>query len=149
MDQSRLSINSTGAYWHPLGDQTPIDCRYGEMLDSVDLPHKILRVIEAEHIVDYGPLKNPRACIVWTVSGQGLQSKPTEEEAAAIAAQQLLVGLTGPGGERVTGWQLLRPAKPGEQLGGSAILWLAPGTRVVLRPMNARVSVRVLVLPGQ
>ena len=149
MDTCRLSINANGAFWHPLGDQTPIDCRYGETINSCDLPHRQLAVIERETFVSYGSLKNPRAVVVWNVAGLGLQTQPTEEEAKAIAARMLFVGTTGD--ETIpTGWQLLRPAIPGQDQGGSTTLWLAPGTRVVLRPAftGARVPVRVLVIPG-
>lgn len=146
----RLSIAATGAFLHPLGDQTPIDCRYGELIRTVDLPSRQLKVVDQVLAVDYGSLKNPRAVIVWNVSGQGLQSQPTPEEAAAIAAKVLLVGITGPDGATPTGWQDLRPAKIGEHQGGSTILWLAPGARVVLRPAGTlAVTARVLVVPGE
>jgi len=219
MDQCRLSIAATGAFWHPLGDQTPIDCRYGETIDSVELPHRQLLRVSGDTPVNYGQLVNPRTVIVWNVSGLGLQVQPTEEEAAAIAAQVLLVGLTAcsPGfsrsrppeggttsgppeggttsgppkggatsgppegstcaaiaaagttsgppeggatsgppeggttsGEPPAGWQALRPARPGHDLGGNTILWLPPDTQVILRPATPGVSVtaRVLVIPG-
>ena len=149
MDTCRLSINANGAFWHPLGDQTPIDCRYGETINSCDLPHRQMAVVEGDTFVKYGGLNNPRAVIVWNVAGLGLQTQPTEEEVKAIAGRMLLVGVTGD--ETLpTGWQLLRPAIPGQDQGGSTTLWLAPGTRVVLRPAftGARVPVRVLVIPG-
>lgn len=151
-DVCRLSIAATGAFAHPLGDQTPIDCRYGELIDSVALPYReIVRVAE-EQIVDYGRLRNPRAVIVWNVSGEGLQCNPTETAAAAIAAQVLEVGLIGPDAWTTpAGWQSILPAGPGHSRGGSTILWLAAGTRVVLRPgtPGVAVTVRILVLPGQ
>lgn len=149
-DFCRLSIAATGAFLHPLGDQTPIDCRYGELIRTVDLPGRCLKVVDQPLLVDYGSLKNPRAVIVWNVSGQGMQSRPTPEEAAAIAAKVLLVGITGPDGAAPTGWQELRPARIGEQQGGSTILWLAPGARVMLRPAGeSPVTARVLVVPGE
>ena len=149
MDTCRFSINANGAFWHPLGDQTPIDCRYGETIKSCDLPHRQLAVITDQTTVSYGSLKNPRAVVIWNVAGVNIQTQPTEQEAAGIAKCILLVGLAGADGTP-TGWQLLRPAVPGHDQGGSTTLWLAPGTRVVLRPANERtaVPVRVLVIPG-
>jgi hypothetical protein len=151
MEQCRLSIAATGAFLHPLGDQTPIDCRYGEMLDTVQLPHKQMLSVISEMVLAFGGLTNPRAVIVWNMSGLGLQVQPTEEQAAAIAAKVLEVGLIGPNASpSPSGWQSIRPTRPGQDLGGSTILWLAPGTRVVLRPATAGVNVlaRVLVIPG-
>lgn len=153
MDRCRLSIAATGAFLHPLGQQTPIDCRYGEFLPTVDLAYSRILQIKAVTCIPYGDLVNPRCVIVWNVSGQGLQVRPTEEEAAAIAAQVLLVGLVEGDGDAtsVQGWQWLKPADPGSDLAGNTILWLAPGTRVVVRPAdpNTYVMARVLVLPGQ
>jgi hypothetical protein len=150
-DHCRLSIAATGAFFHPLGDQTPIDCRYGELIDSVDLPHKQILRVSGPVLVSYGALVNPRAVIVWNVSGEGLQVRPTPEEAAAIAAAVLHVGLTaGDDPPLPTAWQEIRPAQPGSGLPGATILWLAPKARVILRPANpgTTVTVRVLVIPG-
>ena len=151
-DACRLSIAATGAFNHPLGDQTPIDCRYSELIDTVQLPHRqIVRVTEPT-VIDYGALQNPRAVIVWNVSGEGLQLQPSPDERAAIAAQVLEVALLGPDGMGWSlGWQSIRPAVPGHSRGGSTILWLARGTRVMLRPElpDTYVMARVLVLPGQ
>lgn len=153
MERCYFSVNAQGAFNHPLGDQTPVDCRYGEFLDTVDLPHKHLLRVAMETVLGFGGLVNPRAVIVWNVSGQGLQIRPTDEEAAAIARQVLLVGLIGSDGPSASpgGWQSLRPAAAGDLQGGSTILWLAPGTRVVLRPaeVDTAVLARILVLPGQ
>lgn len=159
MDQCRLSIAATGAFMHPLGDQTPIDCRYGETIDSLDLPHRRFVRVSAEMLLDYGGLRNPRAVVLWNVAGEGLQVIPTDEEAAAIAAKVLEVGLLGtvePSADlasevRTLGWQSIRPACPGQGLSGNTILWLAPGARVVLRPATPGVDIlaKVLVLPGQ
>lgn len=151
MDVCRLSIAATGAFLHPLGDQTPIDCRYGEMIDTVDLPHRWVRLVNRETAVDFGALENPRAAIIWNVSGLGLQIQPTEEEAAKIAEQVLQVGLCGPiPGGTPEGWQSLRAARAGHDQGGSTILWLSPGTGVVVRPQNPGTSVlvRALIIPG-
>jgi hypothetical protein len=111
--------------------------------------------VSEETLVDFGRLVNPRAVIVWNVSGLGLQVQPTEAEAAAIAAKVLEVGLCSLVGPDVwtspAGWQSLRPARVGQDQGGSTVLWLASGTRVVLRPASAGVTVvtRVLVIPGE
>lgn len=150
-DHCRLSIAATGAFLHPLGDQTPIDCRYGESIDTVDLPHKQILCVSGPVLVSYGGLVNPRAVIVWNVSGEGLQVQPTPEEAAAIAATVLHVGLTaGDDPPLPAAWQEIRPAKPGSGLPGATILWLAPGASVMVRPANpgTTVTVRVLVIPG-
>lgn len=150
MEQCRLSIAATGAFMHPLGDQTPIDCRYGELLDTVQLAYRQMLSVSAETPVDYGPLRNPRAVIVWNVSGQGLQVQPTPEEAAQIAAQVLEVGQATVDAGIPNGWQEIRPAVPGSGLGGSTILWLPKNTQVYVRPATTgvRVLARVLVIPG-
>lgn len=150
MDRCRLTIAATGGFFHPLGDQTPIDCRYGEFLETVELPHKKILCVTAETIVDYGGLKNPRAVLVWNMTGMGSQVQPTPEEAARIAASELLVGLTNEAGDPPAGWLRILPYRKGEPQGGSQILWLAPGTRVVLRPANpgSTVIARTLVIPG-
>ena len=150
-NQSRLSIAATGAYMHPLGDQTPIDCRYGEHIDSEELPHRYYARVSAAELVEYGRLVNPRCVVVWNMAGQDLLTFPDEEEAARLARQDLLVGLTD--GDHLTipaARQLIRPAKVGSGLAGNAILWLEPGARVILLPRHAGtvVPARILVLPG-
>lgn len=151
MDRCRLSVAATGAFLHPLGDQTPIDCRHSEWIDSIALPHRELLSVDTTTPVPYGSLVNPRAVVVWNLAGVGLQVQPTPEEAAAIAARVLEIGLTDQDLTAPTGWLQLPAALPGKPQGGSQLLWLAPGTRVVLRPAQAGVAVmaRVLVLPGQ
>lgn len=151
MNQSRISIAASGAFLHPLGDQTPIDCRYGELVDSEELPHRYHARVRDAELVEYGRLRNPRCVIVWNLAGQELLTVPTDEEAAQLQRQELLVGLVDADSPTLpTAWQLLRPAQIGSGLGGNTILWLAPGSRVVLRPRHedAIVPVRILVLPG-
>lgn len=153
LDLARLSVNASGAFYHPLGDQSTIDCRYGEVIDSIELPHRQLLQVQHPARVSYGSLINPRAVIVWNVSGVGLQTLPTEEEAAEIAARILLVGLCD-GKHSVDeprGWQMLLPARVGHDQGGSCILWLPPSTHVVLRPQSIDhpVLARLLIIPGE
>jgi len=151
MNRARLSIASTGAYLHPLGDQTPIDCRYGETITSEELPHRYYARVADSELVEYGRLVNPRCVIVWNMAGQELLTIPTDEEAAELARQELLVGLVDGDHPTIpTARQLIRPAKLGSGLPGNVILWLAPGARVLLLPRYAGVIVptRILVLPG-
>lgn len=146
----RLSIAATGAFLHPLGEQVPIDCRHGETIPTVRLPHRALLFVTDETLIPYGDLKDPRAVIIWNMSGVGLQTQPDEREAAAIAAKVLEIGLTDDTGLSVTGWLAIPPARPGRSQGGSQILWLSPGTRVAVRAANSQAAVcaRVLVIPG-
>ena len=152
MNKARLSMHTGGAFLHPLGDQTPIDCRYGETIQTEELPHRYHARISDAELVDYGRLVNPRAVIVWNLAGQDLLTVPDPEAAAELARQELLVGLvhhdrpTLPAGA----WQLLRPAEIGTGLGGNTTLWLAPEARVVLRCHvdGVVVPVRILVIPG-
>jgi len=151
MQHARLSIASSGAYLHPLGDQTPIDCRYGETIDSEELPHRYYARVSDAELVEYGRLQNPRCVIIWNVAGQELLTIPTEEEAAELARQDLLVGLVDGNSPTIpAARQLIRPAKLGSGLPGNVILWLAPGAQVLLIPRYTGVVVpaRILVLPG-
>lgn len=157
-DLCRFSVAATGAFLHPLGDQTPIDCRYGELIDTVQLPHREMLYLTKPTVVPFGALQNPRAVVVWNMSGCNQQTQPTTEEAAAIAAQVLYVAVVSadcprdptPDDCRQLGWLELRPAGTGKSQGGSQVLWLAPGAHVVLRPATeaAAVVVRALVIPG-
>jgi hypothetical protein len=151
MNQARLSMHTGGAFLHPLGDQTPIDCRYGETIKTEELPHRYhARVSDAE-LVDFGRLVNPRCVVVWNLAGQDLLTMPDEETARSIASQDLLVGLVDVDHPTIPGaCQLLRPASIGTGLGGNTILWLEPGARVLLKPRwsGVTVPVRILVTPG-
>lgn len=150
MDRCRLTVAATGAFFHPLGDQTPIDCRYGEFLETADLPHKQLLCVTGDTLTSYGALQDPRAVVLWNMTGVNLQVQPGPEEAARIADAELLVGLTNEANDPPAGWLRVRSARVGEPQGGSQILWLDAGTRIIVRPANAgsTVIVRTLVIPG-
>ena len=146
MDKCRLSLNSTGAFFHPLGDQTPIDCRYGEDLATSDLPDKVLAVIRERTLLDWGRVKRPRAVQIQNVSNQGVQSMPTDEELAVMRQRVLYVGF----GDNSNASLELPPLLPGKtQFGGSQFLWLAPGAVIWLDvPAGASATVRVQIFPG-
>ena len=155
MNKARLSMHTGGAFLHPLGDQTPIDCRYGETLRTEELPHRYYATVKDAELVDYGRLVNPRCVIVWNLAGHELLTMPDEEAKARLAKQELLVGLVddfvGCEAIKPNACQLLRPAEIGTGLGGNAILWLPAGARVVLAPHHAGCTVpaRILVIPGE
>ena len=90
MDACQLSVNCTGAFWHPLGDNTPIDCRYGEQLQTVELPDRVLLCVTKRTMLDFGRIKHPRAIEVNNVSNQGEHVQPTEEESEAMERKVLL-----------------------------------------------------------
>jgi hypothetical protein len=152
VNQARLSLHTGGAFLHPLGDQTPIDCRYGETLQTEELPHRYHARVDMAQLVDFGRLVDPRAVIVWNLAGQRLLTMPSEEEKEHLAQQELLVGLVADAVGQINplACQLLRPAEIGTGLGGNTILWLPPGARVVLAPRQAGCAIpaRVLVIPG-
>ena len=146
MEKCRLSLNSTGAFFHPLGDQTPIDCRYGEDIATVDLPDKRLLRIENKHHLDWGRIKSPRAVEIHNVSNQGIQVHPSEEELAVMALNVLYVGFGCSKGPSL----MLPPIIPSKtQFGGSQFLWLSPGADVWLDvAQGTSATVRVTIFPG-
>jgi hypothetical protein len=146
MDSCRLSVNSTGAFYHPLGDVTPIDCRYGEEIGSVDLPDKMLLLVTGKTPVPYGRLHSVRGIAISNLSNQGTQTQPTAEEAAAMAARILYVGF----GDNESPSLELPPMIPGKRpLGGSQFLWLASGAQVWLScPQGVKVTARIQLFPG-
>lgn len=153
MHHARLSMHTGGAFLHPLGDQTPIDCRYGETLRTEELPHRYYATVKDAELVDYGRLINPRCVIVWNLAGHELLTMPDADEKAHLAKQELLVGLVDAEHPTIIpgACQRLRPAEIGTGLGGNTILWLEPGSRVILLPRTALVTVpaRILVIPGE
>jgi hypothetical protein len=146
MDQCRLSVNTTGAFFHPLGDVTPIDCRYGETLATVDLPDKLLLSVTGKTPIPWGRVKQPRAVAITNVSNQGTQAQPTLEESAAMAARVLFVGF----GDATAPSLSLPPMVPSKQdFGGSQFLWLIPGVDVWLDvPDGVAVVAKIQIFPG-
>jgi len=150
MDSCRLSLVVSGVFNHPLGDQTPIDLRYGEDIATVELPERKLLVI-TEPTVLTTHLVNPRAVIVENLAGLGLQTLPTDEEAAAIAAKVLLLGVSEPDRSDASGGQplLLHPAKAGQSKAQGQFLWLAPGAVVSVRPaLGVPIPIRAIWFPA-
>lgn len=146
MDDCRLSLNVTGAFLHPLGDQTPIDCRYGETLKTAELPDRQILYVEARTRLDFGRVKNPRAVVIHNVSNQGEQVQPSEEERVMMERRVLFVGF----GENQAPSIELPPSVPGgNQFGGGQFLWLARGASVWLdvTPGYGTVA-RVAIFPG-
>jgi len=139
-------VNTTGAFFHPIGDVTPIDCRYGEQLDTVDLPDKLLVRVTGKTPLSWGRVKHPRGVAVTNVSNQGTQTVPSPEEAAAMAARVLFVGFA----DATTPSLRLPPMRPGvDPLGGSQFLWLATGAEVWLDvPDGVTVIARIQIFPG-
>jgi len=146
MESCRLSVNTTGAFFHPLGDVTPIDCRYGEMLATVDLPDKLLLVVTGKTPIPWGRVKSPRAVAICNVSNQGTQSQPTPEERAAMASKILFVGFAD---STVPSLELPPMVPGGQQFGGSQFLWLIPGVDVWLDvPDGVSATARIQIFPG-
>lgn len=150
MDQCRLTIAASGGYFHPFFEPLQIDGRYYEVINTPDIPHRQMLVVTDLVAVPFGSLVNPRALIVWNMTGVGLQSNPPPEERARIDASELDVGLTDDESRPPTAWLRIRPATVGWPHGGNQILYLAPGTRVMLRPVNPGhgVTAKILVIPG-
>jgi hypothetical protein len=146
MDRCRLSVNTTGAFFHPLGDVTPIDCRYGEQLDTVDLPDKMLVLVTGKTPIPWGRVKHPRGVAITNVSNQGTQTVPTEEQLQAMAGKVLYVGF----GDASKHSLRLPPMRPGQDpLGGSQFLWLESGAEVWLDvPAGVTVTARIQIFPG-
>ena len=146
MEKCRLSVNTSGAFFHPLGDQTPIDCRYGEDLATVDLPDKMLLRVDSKILIPWGRIKRPRAVEIHNVSNQGVQVNPTEEELVTMQGKVLLVGFANSDYPSLS----LPPMIPGKtQFGGSQFLWLAPGSAVWLSvPEGVSATARIAIFPG-
>jgi hypothetical protein len=146
MDLCRLSVNSTGAFFHPLGDQTTIDCRYGETIATAQLPDTQLLAVTGRTPLPMGRIHNARGVAIHNVSNQGTQTQPTAEEAAAMAGKILFVGF----GDASAPSLELPPMIPGKtQLGGSQFLWLILGADVWLdTPSGVTVIARVQIFPG-
>jgi len=146
MESCRLSVNTTGAFFHPLGDVTPIDCRYGEMLATVDLPDKLLLAVTGKTPIPFGRVKSPRAVAITNVSNQGTQVHPTAEERATMAAKILFVGFANATVPSLS----LPPMVPGcQDFGGSQFLWLIPGVDVWLDvPDGVSATARIHIFPG-
>lgn len=136
METSRLSLVLTGAYQHPLGDLTPIEQRTSEILDTVDLPHRQMLLVRQTMLIPHGPIVDPLCVVIWNVAGVGLQTLPTDEERAAIAAQVLQVGLCpepGEPGEPGGVSPGVPPSEPGGLSAGAieSTPRLTPGARLV------------------
>jgi hypothetical protein len=146
MEKCRLSVNTSGAFFHPLGDQTSIDCRYGEDLATVDLPDKMLLCVREKIVIPWGRIKRPRGIEIHNVSNQGIQVQPTEEQLAEMVGKVLLIGF----GDSDEPALSLPPMIPGKtQFGGSQFLWLAPGASVWLSvPEGVSALARIALFPG-
>jgi hypothetical protein len=145
-EQCRLSVNTSGCFYHPFGDQTTIDCRYGELLATFDLPNKQILYVTERHVIDWGKIKRPRGIEIHNASNLGTQSQPTDEERERMQGRILFVGFNDDTQPAIT----LPPYVPGvNQFGGSQFLWLADGVRCWLDvPAGAKTSAKVIVYPG-
>lgn len=145
MEQGRLSVVITGAYAHPF-DQTAIDARYGELVDSPDLPHKTLQHVGGEAVpLDTGA-RAARFVLITNATGSELERYPTPAEAAALRRCVLLV--CDQAGRAICA---LPPADPGRMPQGcSQPLFLAEGVRLTLRAAHpdAQCVARVVAVPG-
>lgn len=150
MEQARFSLVIGGAYWSPLGDQTPIDSRWSEVYSSVELPHRQMLLAGEATLVPQGPLHHPLAILVWNCAGVGQQTQPTDQERAETEAKVLLVGLTADGTPPAA-WQSLPPPKLGSGHNPCLVLRPAAGARICLQPAvpGLQIPVRVLVIPGR
>jgi hypothetical protein len=148
-EQSRLTVIQTGAFQHAWGEVVPIETKYEELIDTEELPDpRILQV--AYNLVLILNVRNARAVCVRNLGGQNVTVQPTPEEAIRLGKQIVYVGLVEDAEQQPSGWQELRPGKPGSHFGGATTVWLAKDTRVVLRaadPLNP-VPVHVLAIPG-
>lgn len=163
METSRLSLVLTGAYQHPLGDLTPIEARTSEILDTVDLPHRQMLLVRQTMLIPHGPIVDPLCVVIWNVAGVGLQTLPTDEERAAIAAQVLQVGLCPEPGEPgepggvspgviPAAWQDLPPPPPCSGHSPCCVLRPSRGSRVIVLPAphaKQPIPVRILVIPSK
>lgn len=150
MEQCRLSVNTSGAFYHPLGDVTTIDCRYGELLSTVDLPDKLLLLVDRKTPIPFGRVKCPRAIVITNVSNHGIQQQPTAEELAEMEQKILYVGFNAAETYHNYASLELPPMVPGKQeFGGSQFLWLRPGADVWLDvPEGVSVTARIQIFPG-
>jgi len=151
MEASRITIVTTGAYQHAWGDTFPVESRYQELVNSERLPDTQLLQVDGFTVVE--SRFQPRLVVVWNLAGRHLTQQPTQAEAEQIAAQGLLVGLRSEFDDRQpSGWQALYPAKPGERLYPSTLLWLPEETRVCLMPATrgiASITTKVLLIPAK
>jgi len=151
MEQCRLSLVLTGAFQHPLGDLTPIESRTSELLDTVDLCHRQMLVIDKPQLIPYGSLADPLYVLIWNVAGVGLQTLPTEEQQAEIAAKVLQVGLCADGQPLLIpgAWQDLPPPPPCSGHSPCVVLRPSRSSLAIVQPANPGVSipVRVLIVP--
>lgn len=152
MDQSQLALILSGAFFHPLGDQQPIEARTCELINSPDLCHRQLLYVREPTVVPYGGLVNPLLILIWNLAGVGQQTIPTEEEQAAIAARVLRVGLCGPEDPATLqgSAQLLQPPPVCSGYSPACVLRPEPGARVIVAPRSPgeAVPIRVLVIPS-
>jgi hypothetical protein len=143
-----LSLIVHGAYFDGLGEGqavTPIDSRYTEPVESSKPPiQQRLSVGEAGAWLDL-PLDVRLVC-VHNISGKR-EAYPSEEEAAAIASQVLLVGVSDRRTDSAPSTPIrLLPALCGQRPGGCQSLWLTPGSAVFLlaespRPVDVFVQI--------
>lgn len=146
MDQCRLAVNTSGCFYHPIGDQTPIDCRYAESLATVELPDKQLLYVSGRHVIDWGRIKHPRGLEIHNLSNVGTQSQPTDEEREKMQAKILRVGFND---DPLPAIELPPYVPGGNQFGGSQFLWLAPGVRVWLDVApGSTATAKVIMYPG-
>ena len=152
MEKSQLALVTTGAFMHPIDQQTNIESRWSELIDSPALCHRACLHVDKPTVVPYGDLVNPLLVIIWNLAGVGQQTIPTAEERAAIEACVLRVGLCGPDDPPLIpgAWQILPPPRVCSGHTPSCILRPEPGTRVLVTPQTpgTAVPIRVLCIPA-
>jgi hypothetical protein len=154
MSTSQLRLHLNGAHFHPAEQQpTAIDLRYGETIDSEELPVNRLATTETPAKLNFGDLLNPRLVVIRNLAGAYLETFPDEEGAAALAKQVLRVGVLPAGENNPTAADLplrLLPREAGRTLGGSQALWLADDVEVWIAPEDSEqpVLMRATIFPG-
>lgn len=145
-EKCRLSVNLTGAFLHPLGDQTPIDCRYGETIETVQLSDHDLVLVTGRQWVGYGRVTSPRAVTITNVSNQGAQSMPPADELERMRQRVLLIGF----GDNTEPSLALPPMVPGgSPFGCGQLLWLCRGATVWLDvPAGMTAQAKIQAFPG-
>jgi len=148
MEPSRLTVTVNGAYWHPLGDVTPIDSRYSETIATEDLPDRALLKISGP-IRLQTHLQAPRGVMLENLAGKGLQKQPTDEEAAELARKVLCVGVWQKG--TMGGHPIeLHPCRPGAPMGQGQFFWLGPGAVISVAPREpgVEITIKITWFPG-
>lgn len=151
MEKSQLALILGGAFMQPFGDQTPIESRWCELIDSELLAYRQMLYVDKEWIVPYGGLTDPVLVIVWNVAGVGEQRIPTVEQAEHHARKVIRVGLLDESDPRIvcSGYQSLPPPPIGSGYSPACVIRPEPGTRVVVAPRHElAVPCRIIVIPS-